>query len=61
MAETVLGTMPGRWRSFYDNIAAVLHNRADLVVTPESIRSVMVIIKAAQQSATHHQAIRLDG
>ena len=59
-AETVVETIPGRWRSYYENIGAVLQGREELAVTPESIRNVMRVIGAAQRSAERNQAICLD-
>jgi scyllo-inositol 2-dehydrogenase (NADP+) len=60
-ADTVVPTLPGRWRAFYDNIADALQHGAAVAITPESSRAVMAIIEAAQQSAQTGQAIRLDG
>jgi scyllo-inositol 2-dehydrogenase (NADP+) len=59
-AETVVETVPGRWRSYYENIAAALQGREELAVTPESVRAVMRVIGAAQHSAARNQAVRLD-
>ena len=59
-AETVLETVPGRWRSFYENIAAALHQREQLAVRPESVRAVMAVIDAAQRSAAQGQAVHLE-
>ncbi len=59
-AETVVPTLPGRWRAFYDNIADALQNDAALAVTPESSRAVMAVIEAARQSAQTGQAIHSD-
>ena len=59
-AETVVETIPGRWRSYYENIGAVLQGREELAVTPDSIRTVMRVIGAAQRSAERNQAICLD-
>lgn len=60
-AEMVVETIPGRWRSYYENIAAVLQGREELAVRPESIGTVMAVIGAAQQSAAQGQAVRLEG
>ncbi|MBT4497513.1 MAG: Gfo/Idh/MocA family oxidoreductase [Gemmatimonadetes bacterium] len=60
-AEMTLQTIPGRWRSFYENIAARLRGDAELAVTPESVRAVMTVIRAAQQSAASGQAVELEG
>ena len=58
-AETVVQTVPGRWRSFYENIAAALQGDADLAVTPQSVRAVLAVIQAAQQSASTGEAVTL--
>ncbi|MEE8291766.1 MAG: Gfo/Idh/MocA family oxidoreductase [Candidatus Tectomicrobia bacterium] len=58
-AERVIETVPGRWRSYYENIAGVLHNQEVLAVTPESSRTVMAILDAAKQSAATQQVVRL--
>jgi scyllo-inositol 2-dehydrogenase (NADP+) len=59
-AETVVPTLPGRWRSFYDNLADALHSGAALAITAESSRAVMAVIEAARQSAQTGQAIHFD-
>ena len=60
-AETIVETVPGRWRSFYENIARALRDRQELAVKPESVRACMAVIDAAQRSAAQGQAIRLEG
>ena len=60
-AEMTVETIPGRWRSYYENIADALHSDAELAVKPESVRAVMAVIQAAQQSATTGQAVELEG
>ncbi len=57
-AETIIPTLPGRWLTFYDNIADALQHGAALAVTPESSRDVMAVIEAARQSAQSGQAVR---
>ena len=60
-AEMVVETIPGRWRSFYENIAESLRDPAALAVTPESVRRVMAVIGAAQRSAATGEAVSLEG
>lgn len=60
-AEMVLETLPGRWRSFYENIAEAIPDRAKLAVKPESVRRVMALIEAARASAASGQAVRPEG
>jgi scyllo-inositol 2-dehydrogenase (NADP+) len=49
--ETVVQTVPGRWRSFYENVADALLERAPLAITPESVRRGIAVIDAALRSA----------
>lgn len=51
MAETVLEPLPGRWRSYYENVAAAIRGQAPLAVTAESARAVVAILDAARESA----------
>jgi scyllo-inositol 2-dehydrogenase (NADP+) len=60
-ADTVVPTLSGRWRAYYDNIADALRHGAPIAVSPESSRAVIAIIEAARQSAQTGQAICLDG
>jgi scyllo-inositol 2-dehydrogenase (NADP+) len=60
-SEIVLETLPGRWRSFYENIAEAIPDRAKLAVKPESVRRVMALIEAARASASSGQAVRPEG
>jgi len=60
-AETVLETVPGRWRCFYENIAAALQDREKLAVRPESVRAVMAVLEAGQRSAAQGQVVPLQG
>ena len=61
MAETVFAPVAGRWRSYYENIAAALADRKQLAVKPESVRAVMAVLAAAQASAASGQAVALEG
>lgn len=60
-AEVVLEPVPGRWRSFYENIAEALQTPEKLAVKPESVRRVMAVIEAAGLSAASGEAIRPEG
>ena len=55
--ETVFDTVRGRWRSFYENVAATIRGEAELAVTPASVRAVMSVFDAARESARSGQAI----
>jgi scyllo-inositol 2-dehydrogenase (NADP+) len=56
-AESVFDAVPGRWRSFYENVAAAIRGQAELAVTPESVRQVMAVFDAARESARTGRAI----
>ena len=49
--EMPIPTVAGRWRSYYENIAAVLTRNAALAVTPESVRRGIAVLEAAFMSA----------
>lgn len=49
--ETTLPTMPGRWRNFYENVAAVLNEGAEPAVTLPSVRRAIAVLDAALVSA----------
>ena len=59
--DTVVPTLPGHWRAFYENIADALQHGVAVAVSPESSRAVIAIIEAARQSAQTGQVIRLNG
>ena len=56
-AETVFDGVPGRWRCFYENVAAAIGGQAELAVTPQSVRTVMGVFDAARESARTGQAV----
>ncbi len=56
--ETVIPTLPGRWRSYYENIAEVLEGRAEPAVTLAENRRVVAVMDAALRSARRDQVIR---
>ena len=51
-------TLPGRWRSFYENVADALAGRAELAVTPQSVRRDIAVLDAAFQSARRESRAR---
>ena len=59
-AEIVLDSVRGNWKSYYHNISDVLNNGADLAVTPQSVRPVMAVLDAAEQSLTTGQLTKVD-
>jgi len=58
-SEMILETLPGRWRSFYENIAIAIENPNELAVTPESSRKTIAVIEAARKSASNGETIQL--
>ena len=60
VTEMRLETIPGRWRSYYENISAVLNDGAELAVKPEGVRKAMAVIDAAMESAAKGVAIEPD-
>jgi scyllo-inositol 2-dehydrogenase (NADP+) len=54
---TVVPTVPGRWRSFYENLADVLAGRAQPLVKLDQMRRLVAVLDAAFESAqTGHVA-----
>ena len=53
--------VPGRWRSYYENVAAAIRGEAELAVTAASVREVMVVFDAARESVASCQAVNLTG
>jgi scyllo-inositol 2-dehydrogenase (NADP+) len=49
--DRTVPTIPGRWRSYYENIRDVLTNDAELAVKPGEVRRVMALFDAALRSA----------
>jgi scyllo-inositol 2-dehydrogenase (NADP+) len=58
-AESLVETVPGRWRSYYENIAAALKGEEELAVTPQSVRAVMAVLEACRSSAAQGRTVRL--
>jgi predicted dehydrogenase len=56
--DMTVPTTPGRWRSYYENISAVLNEGADLAVRPEDVRTSVAILEAAHQSAHSGQVVK---
>jgi scyllo-inositol 2-dehydrogenase (NADP+) len=55
--ETIIEPIPGRWRSYYENIADALTGRAELAVTAQSVRQTLVAIEAARLSAAERRVV----
>ncbi len=58
-SETRVPTMPGRWRSFYENVALAINGEAELAVKPEQVRRALVIFEAALKSEQENQVVQL--
>jgi scyllo-inositol 2-dehydrogenase (NADP+) len=52
-----LPTLPGRWRSFYENIADALAGRAEPAVRLDEMRRLIAVIDACFQSAETGRAV----
>jgi scyllo-inositol 2-dehydrogenase (NADP+) len=48
---TPIKTQPGRWRNYYENIAAAINGTAPLAVSMESVRKAMQVLTAGIESA----------
>ncbi|MBB6048588.1 Gfo/Idh/MocA family protein [Armatimonas rosea] len=58
-SERQITTLPGRWRSFYENVTEHLAGNAPIAVTLESSRAGMQVIDAALKSAATGEVVRL--
>lgn len=57
--ETIIPTVPGRWRSYYENIRDALTGKAALAVKPQEVRRVMAVFDAALRSAQTGQVVTI--
>ena len=57
--EMTLETIPGHWRSFYQNISDVLNKGAELAVKPEEVRENMRLIDAIVKSAETGVSVKM--
>ena len=57
--ELVVESVRTSWKSYYQNIADVLNNGAELVVKPAEMRTLMQVYDAAMQSADTGETVRL--
>lgn len=56
--ERVVPTLPGRWRSYYENVADALAGRAESAIGLDSVRRAMSVLDAGMRSAASGQAER---
>jgi len=59
-SERTIDSVRSSWKEYYQNISDVLNKGAQLAVTPEEIRRVMLVIEAATLSAETGQAVNAD-
>ena len=57
--EQEVATVPGRWRSYYENVRDVLTRGAEPAVSLDSVRRAMSILDAAQRSGRTGQVVTL--
>ena len=55
--ERLIAPEPGRWRSYYENVAAAIRGQAELAVQPRQVRQVVAAIEAARLSAQSGSAV----
>ena len=58
-SERQIATLPGRWRSFYENVAEHLVRNAPIAVPLADSRAGMQVIDAALKSAAYSEVVRL--
>jgi len=58
--ERTVPTRPGRWRSFYENVAEALAGRAEPAVSLPSVRRTMAVLDAAFRSAESGEVLHTD-
>ena len=57
--QTAVEPVPGRWRSYYENVAAAILGREEPAVTCESVCEVVGVLEAAAKSAASGEAVTL--
>ncbi|MEM7533854.1 MAG: Gfo/Idh/MocA family oxidoreductase [Chloroflexota bacterium] len=57
--KTVIPTIQGRWRDYYENVADVLLNGAESAVKLDEARRVIAVLEAALQSVREGVVVRL--
>jgi predicted dehydrogenase len=58
--ETIVPTLPGRWRSYYENVRDVLTRGAEPAVKMSEVRRAIGVLDAAFQSARSGQLVRTE-
>ena len=57
--ERVIPTIPGRWRSYYENVRDAINGEAELAVKATEVQRVMAVIDAALRSADQGRLVYL--
>ena len=57
--QTAVEPVPGRWRSYYENVGAAILGREEPAVTCESVHEVVRVLEAAAESAARGEAVTL--
>jgi scyllo-inositol 2-dehydrogenase (NADP+) len=55
--ELVVETVRTSWKSYYQNISDTLHGKAELAVTPESVRRSIAVYEAAAQAVATGRSV----
>lgn len=58
-AELVIESERPSWKSYYQNVSDHLHGKAELAVTPESVRRSIAVYDAAAQATLTGQSVRV--
>lgn len=58
--EVRVESVRSSWTAYYQNISDVLHNRASLAVTPESVRRSIAVYAAAEQAVASGRSVPVE-
>lgn len=59
-SKTIIPTIKGRWRSYYENVAAHLLHGEPLVVTATQVYKNVAVLSAALESSKLNQVVKFD-
>lgn len=57
--EMTVASVRSSWTAYYQNISDVLHGKAELAVTPESVRRAIAVYEAAAQARAEGRSVRV--
>ena len=60
VAERVVPPRAGRWRCYYENVAAAINAETELIVDAQQIRRVVGVVEAAFESARTGTAVSVE-